>query len=1372
MDFRVLGPVEVCGPEGPLRLGGLKRRELLALFLTRPNQPIAPDRLADELWNGQPPDTAASALRVHITHLRSVLEPDRARSVPSRRLTADDSGYTLHVEPGELDAERFESLLRQAAEHADPIVRLEQLEQALAEFRDAPFADVNHLAAVIPLATHLDELRMRAFEAATDIRLARGDHTALVAPLAAAVNDHPLRERLTAQLMVALYRSDRQAEALAAYRALRTRLAEELGIDPAPELRRLERSVLLQEEDISWTPDDPTVRPAGVEPDGDGSSAARAARPPGAREPGSHERLSPGSPRVGTRSGRTAAARRIRPTISSNAALVGRGRELARLEDELERAASSRARPVIVRGEAGIGKSRLVGELVERNASRANILTVSCSEHLVVPYLPVVRLLEQLATLCDADAGARLDDVAHRLSGLPEMEPGDGNAPAPGGRARLFMDVVRAVDDGLVETLWDELFARARGLRVLLVLTERTFAETSDPAVGRRLERRAHAISLFLRPFGEIEVDELIRHQGIDRPSRGLVSTLFDLSRGNPLYVGESLRRIEELDGFVERDGTIETTVSSAELGPPADLTDLVGRRLEDLPEAVVETLTAAAVAGDRVDRGLLEQLLPGTDVVAALAAATTAGFLVETTEGPRFAHPLTCRVLADRPALEERRRLHSRVAEALLAAPPEEHGARAAEIAHHLVESGLTQADEATMSFLWLAGRQTYAIGAWADSARFFDAAGAVGRQIDADPAWVVWCAFAAGRAHDQHYDYPSAFERYAAVIEYARSNDDVELWGRAVLAEARLRDLIRASGNPLVSSDSSALSEVLEVVGEDRPRLRSRLLALCCTIDMGAGRSTEGIAKGEAAVQLAHAADDGVAVANAESVLGMASMSIGAASDARRRLERALDALEGSSRPDVEGSALARLALTLMMLGQLETAATAIDAARDAFSSVGDRKGECLSECVATALASLRGDFAAAEFHGELAESRLRFSRDWFAPLVLYPALCDARSLQGDDRGADAALGAWKASGQGIRSPARALVAARAGLLDADRVDRGAEELLAYASFPSMFATGIIGAIAEVAATLDRTSLADALLAPLEDRRDPRVLFSPGWGACAARTRGVLLALTGRHDAAVSSLRQAITVAEASGALPELGRAHLDLGTLLGRAPGRGASAEANEHLTSAALLFEQLGLPRLLDAAETTIDATPERRFGSSARNRKVLLLTDIVESTRVSVEAGDDVYLQLVDDHDAIVRRRLDRHGGIEAHSTGDGILAWFRSPDSAIACALDIRADVRARNESTGRARLELRIGLALGRPIERDGDLYGAAVNLTARLCSAAPPGEAVVDAGLRQVSAGPVVFDPLGPLALKGFAEPVVAFIVRSSADSAPTRR
>lgn len=229
MEFRILGPLEVVDGNWTIDVHGGKPRALLLALLQRPGETVSTDRLIDELWGDEPPETAQNTLQVYVSQLRRSLGPDSIK----RRTT----GYALIADRAQIDLARFEDLV-ESARDADPHTAAGKLREALALWRGAPEAD----------APRLEELRLAALEARIDADLAVGRHAELVAELQQLVADEPLRERPRAQLMLALYRSGRQADALAEYAKARETLAQELGVEPGPELQRAQRAILAQAE--------------------------------------------------------------------------------------------------------------------------------------------------------------------------------------------------------------------------------------------------------------------------------------------------------------------------------------------------------------------------------------------------------------------------------------------------------------------------------------------------------------------------------------------------------------------------------------------------------------------------------------------------------------------------------------------------------------------------------------------------------------------------------------------------------------------------------------------------------------------------------------------------------------------------------------------------------------------------------------------------------------------------------------------------------------------------------------------------------------------------------------------------------------------
>ena len=259
MEFRILGPLEVIADGAQIPLGGAKQRALLALLLLQANRVVSRDRLIDELWETDPPETARTALQVHVSQLRKVLGRDR--------IVTQAPGYLVRVEPGELDLDRFEKVVG-GLDRRDAARTAESLRGALELWRGPPLGDLDGSFARAERG-RLEERRLLALEQRIEAELALGRHAELVPELEGLVRESPLREGLRAQLMLALYRCGRQADALEAYRQGRRLLADELGLEPGEQLRRLEKGILEQDTSLA-APEPPAAGPPGREHHGHG----------------------------------------------------------------------------------------------------------------------------------------------------------------------------------------------------------------------------------------------------------------------------------------------------------------------------------------------------------------------------------------------------------------------------------------------------------------------------------------------------------------------------------------------------------------------------------------------------------------------------------------------------------------------------------------------------------------------------------------------------------------------------------------------------------------------------------------------------------------------------------------------------------------------------------------------------------------------------------------------------------------------------------------------------------------------------------------------------------------------------------------------
>jgi YVTN family beta-propeller protein len=255
MEFRILGALEVREDgDRPIPLGAGKQRAALAILLLHANEVVDTERLIDELWGESPPKAARKALQVYVTHLRKALGSERIRT--------HAPGYVLELAPDELDLHRFERLVQKGRElraNGDPAGSTAALREALALWKGQPLADFTFEPFAQTEIPRLEELRLEALEERIDAELALGHGSELVAELEALVAKHPYRERLRGQLMLALYRAGRQADALAAYQETRKLLVNELGVEPSPALQRLEGAILRHEPALETVLEEPAV---------------------------------------------------------------------------------------------------------------------------------------------------------------------------------------------------------------------------------------------------------------------------------------------------------------------------------------------------------------------------------------------------------------------------------------------------------------------------------------------------------------------------------------------------------------------------------------------------------------------------------------------------------------------------------------------------------------------------------------------------------------------------------------------------------------------------------------------------------------------------------------------------------------------------------------------------------------------------------------------------------------------------------------------------------------------------------------------------------------------------------------------------------
>jgi DNA-binding SARP family transcriptional activator len=695
VEFRLLGTLEARTVGEPLPLGRPKQRALLALLLLHPNCTLSRERLIDALWGESPPETAANAVKTYVSQLRKLL--------PERMLLTRPPGYLLEVEPEAIDVWHFERLVA-AARGADPARASSLLAQALALWRGAPLAEFVDEPFAPVEARRLDELRLVVLEERIDADLALGRHAELVGELEAVVAEHPQRERPRGQLMLALYRSGRQAEALAAYREARAAL-DALGVVPGAELRQLERQILTQ---------DPSLDLARL-------LAAGRVSLPGALVP------APPFP------------------------FVGRATELAALRSLLERAETGEGGFVLLAAEAGGGKTRLVRELAHEASARGTLVLYGASDATVsVPYQPLREWLEFLLRVsdpvalaeCVGDEGTILSRLVPGLARLPRASASQDDSEADRfvaqsaavellGRVGRRQPLLVVADDahwadGETLHLLRRLASSAPETRLLVLAAYRDRGEELRPAFSDALAevlRLDGVTRLALDRLSDEEVHEFITASSEADPAVGLASSIGELTGGTPLLLCELWRDLRERGAATISDGAVRLTQPVAELGESERLRELLRQRLSRLAPETAAILDAAAVAGPRFElRVLAEVTARGRHaLVDAVAEATRKGLVEELPEAEpscRFTHELVRRAIYDRIPRMRRVELHLRVGEA----PERVHAADTTrvlpELAHHFTLAAPLGGAERAIGYGLRAADAAIAAGAYDDAA------------------------------------------------------------------------------------------------------------------------------------------------------------------------------------------------------------------------------------------------------------------------------------------------------------------------------------------------------------------------------------------------------------------------------------------------------------------------------------------------------------------------------------------------------------------------------------------------------------------------------------------------------------------------------
>jgi DNA-binding SARP family transcriptional activator len=802
VEFRILGPLEVVEDGRTLHLGSRKQRALLALLVLHAGEVVSRDQLIDDLWHGEPPAAAETTLRSHISRLRSALG--------ASRLLSRAPGYQLVLAADELDAARCERLLaegRHALAQRHAAEAAERLRSALALWRGAALADVAYESFAQGEIGRLEELRLAILEERIEADLALARHADLVGELEALVADHPLRERLRGQLMLALYRSGRQADALESYQQALRVLTEELGLEPSDVLKDLQRAILAH---------DPSLQP-----------------------PNEAEAV---------------------PVLAADTGaaglFVGRERELHELSSGLDAAIAGAGRLFLISGEPGIGKSTLAEHLTRRARERgADVLVGRCWEAGGAPaYWPWVQALRAYVRdrdpeLLRSQLGRGAPDVAQIL---PELNELYGEMPVPpstdpeGARFRLFeattsflraasltqplvlvLDDLHAADATsllLLQFVGDVLFET----RMLVVCAYRDVDPSlRDPLAETlaELRRRPSTRSLALTGLPEADVGSFVSLATGLEPSVPLVSRLHRATDGNPLFVGEVVRLLtseEALEAITDAESWRRMI--------PESVRAVIRRRLARLSENCRLVLVLASVLGREFDIAALERVseVTGDHLLELLDEAAEERLVTDVPGQPgrmRFAHLLIRDTLYDELTPGRRLQLHRRVGDALEELYADNLEPHLAELAHHFYESARPAVAEKALAYARRAAERALTLLAYEEAARLFGVALRVLDGMDS-PREEIRCELllGLGDAYARAGDTPRSKQTYGDAARLAEAMRLSDQLGQAALGYGGRLSWAASRDD---EQYAALLERALAALGDEDSSLRVRLLA-----------------------------------------------------------------------------------------------------------------------------------------------------------------------------------------------------------------------------------------------------------------------------------------------------------------------------------------------------------------------------------------------------------------------------------------------------------------------------------------------------------------------------------------------------------------
>ncbi len=932
---------------------------------------------------------------------------------------------------------------------------------------------------------------------------------------------------------------------------------------------------------------------------------------------------------------------------------IGRRPQLDLLERCLQETLAGHPQLVLIQGDAGVGKTRLLKQ-IRSVALRHDINACygRCYEDLVLPYLPFVESLfaqlQQMPGDVQDALGADMELINHFLHRDSEAPPTTSpslSAQVEQDTMRLFLALSRAtiklaqnypqllsVDDlqwtdrSSLDLFSHLVFAVAdAALREpvpLFILGAHRPVEPEERLARAlaRFQREEICQTLQLSGLNEREVDELIQGLGVARPSHQLVATVSKATRGNPLFIQEVIGQLQTQGALEERGGYMVTAASPADLRLPQEVTTAIIDRIQRLTEKCREVLTLASFLGDHFSLQLLSAVrdsdVSEDKLLDLLEEGIGQRLLLNEGQTFQFAHPLIQHVFYTMPIPARRQRNHERIAKALERVYADSREEYVLEIAHHWVSAGVDAEAEKVVEYARLAGDYAFRIFAWGEAARYYEAALAAGETTGRlSPQSHGELHYLAGYAHYRDMDVGPCLDHYENAIEAYRLSGDVR--GLALALKEKVGAHFTLASVPYGTMiDVQPLEEVLVALGENEPGLRGRLLAKIAQAYWHARQPDKAEEIARRTLEIGQRINDDPLCVEASLALALAQTQ---RLQVREALENWQDSLSSARRANDlwrQGWSLQRIPLTLTALGRLEEAEAMALEACALIRQTHDWGGYALALATLVTVAVTRGDFALAEKHAHEVMLMVRRSRyPWGGANALLALAC-ARFLCGAWDEANDAIAMlvepgrlFEEAGPAYQAVARLqhqLVQAYAGAVEAVREQFGAiRPGTVRRGRPDIDSLARSCALVEIGDLIAAPALAEQPYLALSQAVEQGVVFSRGWVFLIPRVLGVAATLNRWWDKAEAHFQTASETAARVNARPELGRSYLDYARMLTVRDEGNDCARACELVEQASHIFTELGMEpfakRAARLAETLQISLPMPRQPSLSEDR---------------------------------------------------------------------------------------------------------------------------------------------------------------------------